>query len=296
MPTEIAPFLTKPGHFPKEFEGVKGERLRTVKLRGQISQGLILSQDIAADKIGAVLEGDDVTDLLGIKKYEKPLPAQLRGNTQGYFPSFIRKTDQERVQNLLRTLEKRKEEFPNEHFEVTLKVDGSSLTAYHKDGEVGVCSRNLELKTDESNAGNSFVDIFHHYKMAERLTKFGRNIAIQGEMYGEGVNGNWEGIQGREFRVFDIFDIDKQSYVDDAQRIDIVTEINSLSDAPLLKHVPIIEYITLEKFVTIDDYLNYADRPSIRNKIAEGVVLKSTIDPNFSFKVINNKYLLSGGE
>jgi RNA ligase (TIGR02306 family) len=40
VPTELAPFLTKPGHFPKEFNGVKGERLRTVKLRGQVSQGL----------------------------------------------------------------------------------------------------------------------------------------------------------------------------------------------------------------------------------------------------------------
>lgn len=42
VPTEVAPFLTKSGHEPKEYNGVKGERLRTVKLKKQISQGLLL--------------------------------------------------------------------------------------------------------------------------------------------------------------------------------------------------------------------------------------------------------------
>lgn len=102
IPTEIAPFLTKPGHYPKEYEGVKGERLRTVKLRGQVSQGLVLPLNILSGEWCDCCEdcpyseGDDVTDTLKIKKYEPPVPAQLAGTVKGLFPSFIRKTDQER--------------------------------------------------------------------------------------------------------------------------------------------------------------------------------------------------------
>lgn len=42
IPTALAPFLTKPGHFPKSYNGVEGEKLRTIRLRGALSQGLLL--------------------------------------------------------------------------------------------------------------------------------------------------------------------------------------------------------------------------------------------------------------
>ena len=51
IPTTIASFLTKPGHTPKVYEGVEGERLRTVKLRRQLSQGLLLPLEILKDKL-----------------------------------------------------------------------------------------------------------------------------------------------------------------------------------------------------------------------------------------------------
>lgn len=95
IPTELAPFLSK-GKEPKEYNGVKGERLRTVKLKGQISQGLILHRCIAFDKVGEIYEDMDVTELLGIQKYEAPIAACLAGLVRGNFPSAIPKTDQER--------------------------------------------------------------------------------------------------------------------------------------------------------------------------------------------------------
>lgn len=120
IPTEIAPFLSK-GHEPRVYEGVRGERLRTVKLRGELSQGLVMPISILDSKRILSSEslqwgvrtwneqwqdwdyiivngepGADVTELLGIQKYEPPVPTQLAGNTKGNFPSFIRKTDQER--------------------------------------------------------------------------------------------------------------------------------------------------------------------------------------------------------
>ena len=81
IPTELAPFLSK-GKEPREFEGIKGERLRTIKLRGQLSQGLLmpLAEVIAiAGCTSPIQEGDDVSEWLNIQKWEKPMNAQLAG-------------------------------------------------------------------------------------------------------------------------------------------------------------------------------------------------------------------------
>lgn len=104
IPHELAPFLSK-GKEPREYNGVKGERLKTVRLRGQLSQGLLLhislklnldfSYHVTAFERG-LQEGDDVTELLGIQKWEAPVPACLAGQVRGNFPSFLVKTDQER--------------------------------------------------------------------------------------------------------------------------------------------------------------------------------------------------------
>lgn len=287
IPTELAPFLSK-GKEPREYEGAKGERLRTIRLRGEVSQGLVLGLNILPSSI--YFEGDDVTEILNVKKWERPLAANMRGQARGNFPNFIQKTDQERIQNRLRTLEKRDDD---EQWEVTLKLDGSSTTFYCYNGETGVCSRNLELKTDESNAGNIFVQKYHELGIDEKLKALGRNIAIQGELWGAGINGNWEGITTIEFNVFDVFDCDTYKYLTADERYAIIEQLD-------LKHTPIIGLGTLEAFdlgsLRIEDFLKFADRPSVINTVAEGVVFKSLKDPNFTFKVINNKFLLSGGE
>lgn len=113
VPHELAPFLSK-GNEPSEYEGAKGERLRTVKLRGEISQGLVLpvrefdgmlfvlpyGETIAhAGNMRPVYVGDDVTEILGVLKWESPINPQLAGQVKGNFPSFIKKTEQERCQN-----------------------------------------------------------------------------------------------------------------------------------------------------------------------------------------------------
>lgn len=308
VPNELAPFLSK-GKEPREYEGVKGERLKTIRLRGEVSQGLvlpytILPMDWRADHIDQCrtgeIHGTDVSEILNVKKWEKPLAANMRGQARGNFPNFIQKTDQERVQNLMRSIEQRKEKFPNELFEVTLKMDGSSCTFFVYPGDegvlrTGVCSRNLELKTDESNTGNTFVEMFRSLnigtKLADWAMKNGRNIAIQGELWGEGINGNWEGVKGVHYHVFDVFDCDRYYYLSAAERYSIVHALG-------LDHVPVITIATLADLglVTVADFLAYAERPSLHAKWAEGVVFKSTTDPQFSFKAISNSYLLSGGE
>jgi len=285
MPSIISSFLSK-GKEPKEFGGIKGERLRTVKLRGEISQGLILPLSVlGSDRV--VAEGDDVSDLLDVQKWERPLSAQLAGQARGYFPEFIGKTDQPRIQNQFKRMQP--EHFADS-YEVTLKIDGSSCTFFHKDGVTGVCSRNLELKTDESNEHNAFVRMYRELDIEAKLQQLGHSIAIQGELFGEGINGNWEGIKGHKFMVFDIYDIVNQRYVDAATRGIYCTVLR-------LDHVPILNHdTTLEDFGSAQDFLAYASRPSIRNKVAEGVVFKSLTNPDYSFKAINNEYLLGGGE
>ena len=142
VPTELAPFLSK-GKEPKEFNGVKGERLRTMRLRGQISQGLLLSRLVALNKVGEIHEDMDVTELLNIQKWERAPDTRssnafkANGKPKGNFPERIHKTDQERVQNIKRELREAIES--GERFEVTEKMEGSSMTVYKIDGVFGVC-------------------------------------------------------------------------------------------------------------------------------------------------------------
>ena len=129
-------FLLK-GSSPKKMivEGkeVEGIRLKTIKLKGVISQGLILPvPDYLKDKE----EGTDVSEELGIIKYEPPIPANMEGIIKGSFPSFIPKTDEERIQNCLDILDI----YKGYDFYITSKLDGTSSTFYKKDGEFGVCS------------------------------------------------------------------------------------------------------------------------------------------------------------
>lgn len=288
IPHEVAPFLSK-GKEPREYNGVKGERLRSIKLRGELSQGLILPLNVVYElppTTNVDVVGQDVSAALNIQKWERPLSPQLAGQAKGYFPTFLRKTDQERIQNVFKSLT---QQHFDDVYEVTLKVDGSSMTVYYNNGEFGVCSRNLELKIDEENKDNAFIKKAVELGLEEKLRSFGKNIAIQGELWGSGINGNWEGINHHEFSVFDIFDIDAQEYLTASTRKEYCTGLQLL-------HTPVIQHTKLHDFKSVQDFLAYAERPSINNKVAEGVVFKSLSKPEFSFKAISNSYLLNGGE
>jgi len=292
IPTELAPFLSK-GKEPREYNGVRGERLRSVKLRGQLSQGLLLDRFVALDKVGEIHEGMDVSDLLNIVKYEAPVPACLAGKARGGFPSFIPKTDQERIQNLTTEFaEWVSPGFPiMPTWEVTEKLDGSSMTVYVNEQDQGVCSRNLNLYDTE---GNTLWQVAHRDQIITALQDSQRNLAIQGELIGEGIQGNPYKIKGQSFYVFDIYDIDKGSYMTPTQRRDFC-EFHELL------HVPVIAfgahlYDTLG-MATIDSLLKFAEGKSKLNPQTdrEGLVFKCN-EQQKSFKTISNKYLLKHGD
>lgn len=192
---------------------IEGYRLKTIKLRGQISQGLALPTHAFSSMLETQENwevGTDVTEKLGVVKYEPPIPAQLAGMMRGSFPSFIPKTDEERIQNCEFVLEK----YGNVNFYVAEKLDGTSCTVYMKDGELHVCSRNLDLKETE---GNTYWNIARAYELEDVLKKLnekGKNYALQGEIIGEGIQSNYLKIKGQRFYVFSVYDIDAGRYLD----------------------------------------------------------------------------------
>lgn len=295
IPTELAPFLSK-GKEPREFEGVKGERLKTIKLRGQLSQGLLMPLDYGKSNtdefeyfgtIGTVdfqfNEDSDVTEILGIKKWEKPINAQLAGVCKGNFPSLIPKTDQERVQNLKKEIAAAGVQ--RSKFEVTEKLEGSSMTCYLIEGVFGVCSRNLDLK---ETAGNSFWSTARRSNVEEKMrNEFGlADFALQGELVGPGVQNNIYKLTETMFLVFDIYDIRKGEYVEPLTRRAMVRDMG-------LAHVPILlENFTMDEGDTIDGLLKLAEGNSVlADTEREGIVFKQN-DGGMSFKAISNKYLL----
>lgn len=284
IPTEIAPFLTQAGHFPKEYKGVKGERLRTKKLKGVISQGLLLPLSVLEDEnisIDGFSEGEDVSALAGVVKWESPAEFQSP-DAKGLFPSFIPKTDQERIQNLSKDFQHWKEE--GTIWEVTEKLDGSSMTVFYNGGQIGVCSRNLELKEYENN---TFWKAAKSNGATSVLTNKGRNLALQGELVGPGIQGNKYNLTDHVYFVYDIFDIDKQSYF-------LPEERQSFCKDTFLNHVPVLNHVhfTKDSTETIEDVLKSAEGKSVigSKPEREGLVYKSYKTQD-SFKAISNKWL-----
>ena len=282
IPTELAPFLSK-GKEPREFEGIKGERLRTVKLRGQLSQGLLLPLEPTCANIESELfEGLDVSVPLNIVKWEAPVNAQLAGQVKGNFPSSIPKTDQERVQNLTKEI---KAAFDNNLlFELTEKLEGSSMTCYLIEQEFGVCSRNLDLKRNDDNTLWK-VAIEDKIELKMRIAGLD-NHAIQGELVGPGIQGNIYKLSKPMFFVFDIYDIKKGVYMNPVERQAMIKVLQ-------LNHVPVLTNDKDLGIGTIDELLLWAEDKSVLNEKQEreGIVFKQ-IDGGMTFKAISNKYLL----
>jgi RNA ligase (TIGR02306 family) len=261
----------------------EGFRLRTIKLRGQVSQGLIISINellkygVSADD---VYEGLDVSGMLGIIKYEPPILAELAGKVKGLFPSFIPKTDEERVQNLSSEYVSWKDQT----FYVTEKLDGSSATYYIKDGEFGVCSRNLELLETE---GNTFWKVARDLDLENKMKSVGINFSIQGELIGEGIQGNPYKIKGQTVKFFNLYDIDIKDYYNLEYFEKIIKEEMSLDTVPILDR-------NFKLPENVEEILKYADAISVLNPTfdREGVVIRSH-DRKISFKVISNKFLLN---
>lgn len=281
--------------FRKNGDGSEGFRIKTCKLRGQLSQGVVFPLDILKGRkykddtrenpVYDFNEGKDVSALLRISKYEIALPACLAGQAKGLFPThLVHKTDVERVQSNPKAIE----EFTGKEVYIAVKVDGSSLTAYYSNKTFGVCSRNLELIEDDTNA---FWKVVRAVNLKEKLEKYGRNIAVQAELLGPGCQKNRLGLPGLGMLVFDVFDIDTQRYLDFKDMQAVIKDLD-------LQMVP-IDKVCMFDF-TLEQLLEMAKGkyPNTNNN-REGIVIRPTtnvyshaLKGRLSIKAINNEYLL----
>jgi len=302
------------------WRGVEGVRIKTIKLRGQISQGLLLP--ITCIPPTTRRDPESLAWYFGVEKWERDGPIQeirydswidniirfftpnkyrpavfkfiygfilppKKLKAKGSFPDFIPKTDEERIQNIIN-----KKLGCEDEYEVTGKLNGSSMTVYVKDGRFGFCSRNVKLGLE---GGSRFAEVVKKYSLHEVLPKFliDRNIAIQGELCGPGIQANYEELYELEFFVFRIYDIDAKRYYNPEEKHKFLRELWEYGIH--LYSVPLVGRYMLSKFANIQDYLDFAEGPSINVKKREGVVFQR-IDGGDSFKVIANSYLLKGGD
>jgi RNA ligase (TIGR02306 family) len=298
-------------------EKVKG-RIKTIRLRGQISQGIAFPLSILpsiapesafglhADNIPGMedLEDADVTGILQVKKYEpfqnepKHNPG-MRGARTVTRPYFVPKTDEPRIQSVPDFLERH----AGTTMYATEKIDGSSMSVYFRRnpemelGEFGVCSRNLDIK-DPETPGNNYWGMFHKLNLGQKLQNQNRfnSIVIQGELCGPSIQGNKLKFTEHKFFVFNIFFPTELRYANKDEFLDIVKFFELTPVPVVLENFPLTQ--------TIPELIDLATRKSVYNDQvwAEGLVFRPETeirDPKhgrFSFKAINPEFLLKFNE
>jgi RNA ligase (TIGR02306 family) len=266
-----------------------GFRIKTVRLRGQVSQGICFPLSILPAGT-AIDEGTDVTDLLGIAKWEPPIPVGMGGKVKGVFPSFLPKTDEIRVQVLESVLQRHR----GKTFYVTEKIDGTSFTAFVRQGEFGICSRNLWM--DETDESNILVRVSRTLKLQENLRRtrerLGFDLAIQAEVIGPGIQKNKYGLKELSLRVFNVLNAQIYVLLDHSVMLDVVRELQ-------LESVPQNGTVVLNH--TVDELVAMSEGTSLLNPQIqrEGLVFRPLVEEadvdvggRLSFKVINPKFLL----
>jgi len=287
--------------------GSKGYRVRTAKLRGCLSQGICFCPDSLmsvkdfCEKYPELEVGEDVSELLGITHYDKPVSLDMSGIARGGRPGYIRKTDEERLQSFPEVLH---QIYPLDCV-VTVKLDGTSATYSHFDSDVHVCGRNISYEITHENAGNLYLRIEERYGITDRLRSHG-NYAVQGEICGPGIQKNPLGLNEIDFFVFDMFDIEKCRYIGFKETVRCAYELG-------LKFVPVEYTGQFSKYVGAD--ISELDRLVEEllvlsrgmyygtSRRREGLVIRSADEvyspvlcDRLSFKVVNNEYLLKDEE
>lgn len=285
----IQPDTVLPNEPWAEFFKKRGTRVKAMKLRGVWSFGIVMSPyDIMdafffADQFGDFKDnvGKEVSDLIGVTKYEAPAPQAL--DAKGPLPFGLGKTDEERFQNFL--------ELPfGEVVDVTLKVDGQSATYYcHKNRQTGewhtgICSRSLEMKPE---CNNNYTRINKKYDILSKLLNYCSfrdvSLALRGEIYGNGIQSHAANPHSKmplDFAAFGIYNFDTFSYEgpqDEHYYEHVCHKI-------LVPTVDLVERTTL----TPELIKEYAEEMTeINGRSFEGVVIKHK---GGSFKVINLAY------
>ncbi len=262
-------------------------RVRTKKMKGVLSQGLALPLEACLDaelvRSFNLEVGDDLTDLCGVVKYEPPIDVGNTDRVAG-FPAFIPKTDEIRLQSAIEVLD----ELRGKAVYITLKCDGTSATYANLDDHFYVCSRNNELKRSQ----NVYWQIAEKYSLEALPDGF----AVQGEICAPGIQKNRLGLKEANLFVFNVFNIRQGKYLDYPQFLDFCKTYN-LQPVETIRQDSNFDQ-TLEQLLTLAE----GYYPNTKNH-REGIVIRpiaetrsDVLSARLSIKVINNQYLLKGGE
>lgn len=260
-------------------------RLRTVRLRKQLSQGLALPVGLFPEVTGLPI-GADLTDILDVERYDPPIPTQIAGDTRTFrWP--IPKTDEVRVQqndehHLIEAL-------TGKPYYISLKLDGTSCTFLidSGDGDFHACGRNYSYKRTSEHA---FWKVESRYGIKAGLESLGGSLALQGEIVGPGIQSNRLGLKDVDFYVFTVVDTgtQKRLHLDEALAV-----VNAIG----VPFVPVLERGASFSY-SMEDLLQkasgrYRDHfPAAKeSQEREGIVVRSLCG-SISFKAISNAFLL----
>lgn len=270
----------------------EGFRLRTAKLRGQISQGLCLPTETFPELSGETLyEGMDVTERLGVRKWEVPEMATTGGTVIGTLPWFIPHSDETRIQSEPGLLH----EFGDAEYYISTKMDGSShAIGIDEDGTFYVCGHNYIYKDDGKSSFHEFVNRRgYEEKLRKYKEKYGiANIAVVGEFCGAGIQKNRLQLKTPEWFVFTV--------QEDGVRVPLKRALETAKEIEAV-FVPVEETGTnlAEKYPDTDALLVRAEGTYPNGGLKEGIVIRPTetvqskiLNGPLSFKVINNRFLL----
>lgn len=378
LPTSVPEFafLEDRNEGLKSFGEQTYARIKTIKLRKELSQGLLTPIPKQVTAVANCVDGDDLTQALGVLKYEKSISKNLTTVEPDYsfyhrlalrirgpeiaplpFPAFLRKSEENRIQNS--SSQYRYAVETGEKFEVTVKLDGESMTVYStiEDGEVltGVCSRNCEIRQEDivftpwqtvrrwvgglmlrnrrafswrritwpeytsaplpwlhdfikSNKLSDIINVglprvarvisalddnfFRYAHENGLLTKLGAlsvmdrcAYTVQGELFGPGIQGNYEGVDKLSFNVYRVYVNGSTALLPDQARQ--ICKRLGLEYVPVLEECTVLPTSIKEALAKADGKRFYSGKPN-----REGVVYKS-LSRDWSFKAISNKYLLS---
>lgn len=278
----------------KEVDGKRYHRLKTIKLRGQISQGLLVpwsefggiyydwseeASHRAASFVDPVDEPYSFAEALGILKYDDVVVANAgNADTAGSFPTkYGQKTDAERVQNL----KKYWDQIKTIDWYASEKIDGCSLSVFRdEDGNFRVCSRNWEVK----DGANIYWNTVRQYQSTFDTLPPG--FGIQAEIYGQGIQGNRLGLNGKYIAVFNYLyngrPLEVQNWPQHIYKLAAPTYDLELPD-------------TVEEAI---EQANGIKSNISKDRLAEGIVWTNPegFAPSFlgrhCFKVVSTKYLL----
>ena len=268
----------------------EGFRLRTQKFRGQISQGLLLPVSQFPEIPQDAEIGLDVTELLGVKKWEIEERATTGGTVIGNLPYDIPHTDEMRVQENPELIQA----FAGLDYYMSTKMDGSSHSIGIDENGFHVTGHNYEYKDD---GASSFYNLVKERGYREKLEQYVkengmRTLTIQGELCAPGIQRNRLRLTRPEWYVFTIRV--------DGKRVGLA-RMQDICKALGLVSVPVEEVgrDLPSRYPTVEALLERADGDYPNGGKKEGIVIRPTepvfcplISASLSMKVVSNKYLL----